>query len=184
MEVKPMPTRKYTPAEKTAALEALQAVGGDMQRASQETGIPERTLYAWRKEAWLQQSLQQSPPSESQQKPVPHFDDPTDLLDYVRQQIMEELVHLVTNLEQSRNYTSPHPRIVMIDQLLNRLVHLEKFLRPYRPLMKTNAERRWEAQEAARNQAHQPANPSLSELVKGLTQTTDAALNTLNRRRS
>lgn len=144
-----MPTRKYTPAEKTTALNHLQTVGGDIHRASQETGIPERTIYAWRKEAWLQQSLQQSPPSESQQKPVPQFDDPADLLDYVRQQIMEELVHLVTNLEQSRNYTSPHQRIIMIDQLLNRLVHLEKFLRPYRPLMKTRSEREWEARKAA-----------------------------------
>ncbi len=80
---------------------------------------------------------------------MPQFDDPTDLLDYVRQQIMEELVHLVTSLEQSRNYTSPHQRIIMIDQLLNRLVHLEKFLRPYRPLMKTRSEREWEARKAA-----------------------------------
>jgi transposase-like protein len=139
-----MPSLKYSTRRKNAALQHLHALDGNIQLASQQLGIPVRTLYAWRKEALLQQNAATNFPPEEQVKqenPIPTFEKAEDLLDWVRQQIVQELVYLVANLEQSRSFTTGPQRIKMIDQLLNRLVHFEDFLGRYRPLIKPDRSR-------------------------------------------
>jgi transposase-like protein len=52
--------RHYPPDSKTEALQILQANGGDITAAHYKTGIPYRTLYAWRQELFLRR--QTTPP--------------------------------------------------------------------------------------------------------------------------
>ena len=43
---------QYAPDLKQQALEILRDTGGDIVQAHLKTGVPERTLYRWRRELW------------------------------------------------------------------------------------------------------------------------------------
>jgi hypothetical protein len=81
--------RHHSPDQKAAALQCLDSNGGDIVTTAVQTGIPERTLYTWRKELWIQrvkrqQSLPPPPPIE-----IPHFDNDIDSLIYIRGQVLK-----------------------------------------------------------------------------------------------
>ncbi len=123
--------RKYSPSEKADALAHLHRTGSFPLTALQ-TGISERTLYTWRQQEFLQQTLQQQKPAPPLQKEIPTFDDDLDLLDYLRQQIMTELVRLASNFDDN-GFATPQQRAVILTQLIDRLIKLDQHLKPYQP---------------------------------------------------
>ena len=66
------------------AIHCLDSNGGDIVTTAVQTGIPERTLYTWRKELWIQRVKRQQSLSSSSPIKVPHFDDDIDALIYIR----------------------------------------------------------------------------------------------------
>jgi transposase-like protein len=127
----PMP-RKYSPSEKADALAHLHRTGNFPMTALQ-TGISERTLYTWRQQEFLQQTLQQQKPAPLLQKELPVFEDDLDALAYLRQQIMTELVRLSSNLQDDTGFTTPQQRALILTQLIDRLIKLDEHLKPYEP---------------------------------------------------
>jgi transposase-like protein len=124
--------RKYSPSEKAAALAYLHRTGSFPITALQ-TGISERTLYTWRQQEFLQQTLQQQKPTPPLQKEIPTFDDDLELLDYLRQQIMTELVRLASNFQDDNGFATPQQRALILTQLIDRLIKLDDHLKPYEP---------------------------------------------------
>jgi transposase-like protein len=122
--------RKYTPTEKADALAHLHQTGNFTLTALQ-TGISERTLYTWRQQEFLQQTLQQQKPDPPLQKEIPTFADDYDTLAYIRSQIMIELVRLTTNFQDDTAFTTPKQRILTLTQLIDRLIKLDDHLEPY-----------------------------------------------------
>ena len=124
-------TAIYTPQQKTQALELLKDTGGNVAHTHAKTGIPERTLYNWRRELW--QSWRQHTPSPNSPKPLPQFEDDLDALTYLRQQIFSEVVNLGSNIQLDSAFTTPAQRVTLLSQLLNHLMTLDQHLEPYTP---------------------------------------------------
>ena len=118
-------SQRYTEEEKAKILAKLQANRGNIARTHLQTGVPERTLFAWRREVWLQQRQLRHPlPSQqetAEQSPdvqahgvaldIPTFDDDLEAVRYVRSQIMKELVNLGASLTGDFDVTTPYQRV-------------------------------------------------------------------------
>ncbi|MBI5666476.1 MAG: hypothetical protein HZC41_00590 [Chloroflexi bacterium] len=137
--------KKYSPETRAAALAALQANNNDILLTSLQTGVSSRTLYDWRRQLWLQQSVlqpqcpvlpQQNPPlspADDQAETVPEFENDLDALAFLRRQIMRELVTLSAELQRGMASSSPYQRVLALSQLLDRLMKLDEHLQPYLP---------------------------------------------------
>lgn len=117
---------RHTPEQKMLALETLRDTGGDITQTAAKTGIPERTLYHWRRALW--QNWRQQVPSPKSPKPLPQFEDDLDALDFLRQQIMAELLNLANNFQSEMAFTTPVQRVMIMNQLSERYFQLEKYL--------------------------------------------------------
>ena len=124
--------RKFSPTEKAQALAHLHNTGSFPLTAIQ-TGISERTLYSWRQQEFLQQTLQQQTSAPPLQKEIPTFEDDWETLAYLRQQIMSELVRLSSNFQDDAAFTTPKQRVIILTQLIDRLIKLDEHLKPYEP---------------------------------------------------
>ncbi len=122
----------YTADQRTAALVEVERCGGDIVRASLKTGIPERTLYTWRRRFYAESKRQQTPPLPSPIT-IPTFDDDLESLAYIRQQIMSELVRLASNFQEDNAFATPSQRAIILTQLIDRLIKLDDHLQPYEP---------------------------------------------------
>src|SRR6478672_11100034 len=122
--------RKFSPTEKARALAHLHNTGSFPLTALQ-TGISERTLYTWRQQEFLQQTLQQQPPAPLLQKETPTFENDAETLAYVRQQMMSQLVRLVSTFQEDHALATPHQRALALTQLIDRLIKLDDHLDPY-----------------------------------------------------
>ena len=101
---------QYPPEQKQLALEILRDTGGDINQAHIKTGVPERTLYNWRHDLW--QSWRRQTPSPNPPKPLPQFEDDLDAMDFLRQQIMKELLNLANNFQTDMNFMTPAQRVI------------------------------------------------------------------------
>jgi len=124
--------RPYSPEEKANALAQLQMNGGDIRYTSQQLGIPERTLFTWRRQWYAETQRRQSPLPPS---PIHHpdFKDEFEAMTYLRQQIMAELLDIAATLREGTLFTSPTQRVHLLSQLLDRLMKLDQHLKPYGP---------------------------------------------------
>src|SRR5438105_2838799 len=96
----PMPRTTYTTDQRMAALVELERCRGDILRASLNTGIPERTLYTWRRRFYAENKQQRSPVPPPLPKEIPTFENDAETLAYVRQQMMSQLVRLVSTFQE------------------------------------------------------------------------------------
>lgn len=119
-------TPRYTPEQKTLALETLRDTGGDINQTHIKTGIPTRTLYNWRHELW--QSWRRQTPSPNSPKPLPEFEDDLAALDFIREQIMAELLNIANNFQSEMAFTTPTQRVLLISQLMDRFMKLDEYL--------------------------------------------------------
>jgi hypothetical protein len=119
----------YSPQEKDGILEKLVANQGDVHRTFLETGVSERTLYRWRGEFWQSWRRQSSPPSPP--KSPPEFENDLQALAYLRRKIMTELISVADSFEASVNFATPTQRAKVLTQLLDRLMKLDEYLKPY-----------------------------------------------------
>ena len=123
---------QYAPDLKQQALEILRDTGGDINQAHLKTGVPERTLYRWRRGLWQSwrrtsaTSVLPNPP-----KPLPQFEDDLAAMDYIRQKIMSELLNLANNFQADSNYMTPAQRIILLTQLTDRFIKLDEYLRTH-----------------------------------------------------
>ena len=104
---------QYPPEQKQLALEILRDTGGDINQAHLKTGLPTRTLYRWRHDLW--QSWRQehaAPILPNPPKPLPQFEDDLDAMDFLRQQIMNELLNLANNFQTDMNFMTPAQRVI------------------------------------------------------------------------
>lgn len=122
--------KHHSPEQKAQAFECLRKNGGSIAAASEQLGIPERTLYAWRREFWKQQVLQRQPIFESPQ----YFD--TDDLDkrlfLLRNKVLRASDYL---LDVINSGVAP----LMLDKiraqvgLVDIVMKLDAYLKPHRP---------------------------------------------------
>lgn len=146
-----MPRHFYSPDQKADALDRLRANGGNVALTHLQTGIPQRTLYTWRQEAWLQQLQRNQRNQQSQQQRTPPPPPPlTDLsnapdvaeevlseeqnlqiLNRIRRRLITELANLAS---EGLMLTSPNQRILALTTLLDRLMKLDEHLQPYLPV--------------------------------------------------
>lgn len=147
-----MPPR-YTPQYKAAVLQKLRDNYGDVARTSLQMGIPERTLYAWKRE--LQQLQQQQSPLPQQYTADPNpigimapiaqpitsdksgttvtptytsFTDEGEAFHYLRGRLLDELFKIVASLDDSYILMPPHQRALLVSQLIDRLVKLDAYI--------------------------------------------------------
>lgn len=122
--------RHYPPDRKADALQRLQDNGGDILTTHVQTGIPQRTLYNWRTELWLQQVLRRQTLPPSPQKEIPAFADETDGLLALRR----EIITLLFELSKTPDFNTPFrlvDRIRAQARLVDSLISLNVFLAPY-----------------------------------------------------
>jgi len=122
--------KHHSPEQKAQAMECLRKNGGSIASTSEQMGIPERTLYAWRREFWKQQVLQRKPIFESPQ--------------YIRKgNLDEDLFALRNDLIKYIHYLSEiiasGVAPLLLDKiraqigLVNGVMKLDAFLKPRRP---------------------------------------------------
>ena len=126
-------SRIYSPAEKAAALEQLERNAGNIALTAAQLGISDRTLYSWRQKLWLQQLLLRQNSSPPPQSPIPTFPDDLTRMDYIRTQIMDELVRVADTLKEMPAATTPNQRALVLSHLLDKVMLLDAHLKPYRP---------------------------------------------------
>jgi transposase-like protein len=145
-------SRRYTPEEKSAILAKVQFNRGDISLTHLQTGIPERTLYAWRREEIFLQRQQQHtisslPQQSSLESPdlaqpaattleLSAFENDLEAIKFVRSRIMQELLNLSTSLGDDSGVASPYHRVLILSCLLERLKKLDDHLEPYIPAEK------------------------------------------------
>jgi len=114
-----------------AALVELERCRGDILRASLNTGIPERTLYTWRRRFYAENKQQRPSAPPPLQKEMPIFENDAETLAYVRQQMMSQLVRLVSTFQEDNAIATPQQRALALTQLIDRLIKLDDHLDPY-----------------------------------------------------
>lgn len=128
--------RHYSADQKATALQMLDSLFGDVSATSDRTGIPERTLRDWRRER--ERSSPPSPPPNFQPPPppeeAPEFEDQLDALNYIREQVMGELLNVSANIKDTFAQTPPHKRLRVLSDLLDRLMKLDERVEPYQPV--------------------------------------------------
>jgi transposase-like protein len=126
----PMP-RHYSPDHKAAALECLQANGGDIAATHFQTGIPYRTLYTWRRELWIQQVKQRQSSPPLLQNELPEFEEIEEGLVGLRQEIIAVLRKLSTTPLPMANTFLLADRVRAQTGLVDCFLRLDAFLAPY-----------------------------------------------------
>ena len=118
-------SKRYSQEEKDQALQRLVANAGDVPLTSAQTGIPLRTLHAWRR-AHLS-SEQHVAPQQQQVNLAPSDDEALRLL---RQQLVNEALTFITSLEEVMDEASLNQRVSALGQLIDRIVKLAVLLPP------------------------------------------------------
>lgn len=122
--------RHYSPDRKADALQRLQANGGDILATHVETGIPQRTLYHWRTDLWIQRVLQRQTLPPPPQKEIPMFEDDLEALLGLR----HEIIALLHKIASSVAPISPYrlvDRVRAQTGLLDCILMMENALRPH-----------------------------------------------------
>jgi hypothetical protein len=122
--------RHYPPDRKADALQRLQANGGDILATHAETGVPQRTLYTWRSEIWLQQVKQRQALPPPPQKELPAFEDEIEGQFGLRQEIIDALFKLTEVPEHDTPFRLVN-RVRAQARLVDTLMSLNDFLTPY-----------------------------------------------------
>src|SRR5689334_567049 len=122
-----MSRRVYSREEKVNVLARLQANGGNIILTATQEGIPERTLYTWRRQFYAENQRRQSPPP----SPISlrDFADDMQVMKFLRHKIMAELL-AVANTFDGVNAISPAQRMTLLTQLMDRLMKLDTHLKP------------------------------------------------------
>lgn len=138
-------SRKYSPEQKAEALTRLFQNSGNSVLTAVETGIPERTLRAWRQTAWAATQLGQvglpaaaaaALPLRQPPTPTPHLRQPhNDLLalEGMRHQILDALLSSSNDWPNIFAFMPPYQKAQVAVMLLDRLMKLDEHLKPYRP---------------------------------------------------
>ena len=91
-----MARRVYTSHEKTNILARLELNGGDIILTAAEVGVPERTLYTWRRRFYAEDQRRQPASSSS---PMPDFENDLEALAYLRRKILNEMLSVANTFE-------------------------------------------------------------------------------------
>jgi transposase-like protein len=129
-------SKRYTLEEKASAVQTLSDNCGNIQRTSQQTGIPSRTLYTW----WNQEQtkLQQLPQGKNELPPPPlqtpsaadHPEADEDLrADGIMDEVLEHLMQQarMLSLRFSQNYEKmpPTSQMMALTRLIDRIIKLD-----------------------------------------------------------
>jgi transposase-like protein len=124
-----MARRNYSQTEKVSILAQLERNGGDIITTAAQVGVPERTLYTWRRQHYAESQRRQPLPPPS---PMPDIGNDLEALAYLRRKIMDELLSIASSFEGSTN-VPPAQRMSLLSGLLDRLMKLDSHLKPYQP---------------------------------------------------
>jgi transposase-like protein len=125
-------SQRYDPGDRMAALYILRENGGNIRQTSRETGIPARTLYAWRKQEMqeLQQFVANAPSPPPPQIP-PDFDpDDQDTLLDLRRQLLYHVASILPTLSTGVDLATPYQRALTLRSLLEQVRLLDELMPP------------------------------------------------------
>jgi hypothetical protein len=124
---------KYSPEQKAAVMVQLERNGGNVPLTSQQTAVPDRTLYHWQRQILphLQQYTPLTPVSPPNSAETLAFDDDLSALAFIRQHIMDEMIRLSASLKHDPGISTPYQRVLVLSQLMDKLMKLDLHLRPY-----------------------------------------------------
>jgi hypothetical protein len=115
---------------KANALVHLHLNGDDVKFTSEQLGIPERTLFDWRRD-WYAEN---PPPQHAARGSLrSEFADDYAAVAYVRQQLMAELLNMADAFRDGTILMNTSQRIQLLPRLLDRLMKLDQHLKPYKP---------------------------------------------------
>ena len=118
-------SKRYSQEEKDQALARLVANTNDVPLTSAQTGIPVRTLHAWRR-AHL--ASEQYAAQQQQQVKLASSDD--EALRLLRQQLVSEALSFIASLEEVIDDATLNQRVSALGQLIDRIVKLAVLLPP------------------------------------------------------
>jgi transposase-like protein len=114
--------KHYTPQQKTEALALVESTGS-VTLASLQTGIPERTLYHWRRQQQLRDGVLQKKNSLPPQKNTPLTQEQvTAELRQLRDQIMSHIFAITATLSEDDGHVNH--RAIALTRLLDRVMKL------------------------------------------------------------
>jgi hypothetical protein len=122
--------RKYSFAQKAAALVQLERNRGDVAYTASQMAISVRALRDWNGEiqAWL---LPRTPPQRQNPGIIPAFKDDLETLAFIRTQIIDEMLRLSVSLKEDPGHATPYQRVIVLSQLMDKLMKLDQYLKPY-----------------------------------------------------
>lgn len=119
-------SRRYTPEEKATILEKLAENGGKVARTSQQTGVPARTLHAWRaqEQGKLPQHLLMNDPEFEAilRRDAQRADT---ILDDVLKQLLESVRVLAGRVTTTFDHVPPTTQMMALSRLIDRILKLE-----------------------------------------------------------
>lgn len=125
---------RYTQDEKNEVLACLDFNQGDVQLASQLMGVPERTIYAWKRErklqrqavsAAVQQEKKASPQQYTAANPQLDLNTPEAMYTHIRNRLVSHINTLLDHLMDDPD--TAHLRIMALSRLLDRVIKLEAY---------------------------------------------------------
>jgi transposase-like protein len=119
-------SRRYTPEEKTAIMQTLAENGGNVARTSTQTGVPVRTLHAWRaqEQGKLPKHLLMDDPEFEAilRRDAEHADA---ILDDVLKQLLESVRVLAGRINTNFDHVPPTTQMMALSRLIDRILKLE-----------------------------------------------------------
>jgi transposase-like protein len=124
-------SRRYADHHKSAVLKQLEANGYDVAITSDQTGIPTRTLRAWRQE--LLSQLPPPPLRQRQPGELPRFESDLEAFAYLRRTILSEMIRISALVAEDGLVVAPHQTVNILSQLLDKFILLDEQWRFYKP---------------------------------------------------
>lgn len=98
-------SRRYTADEKLAALRRLDINGGQIVRTSKETGIPEKTLRAWRQKFGVVSEMRT-----------------------LREELLGKSLDLISHMNQAIQEAPIHQRAAALNHMIDKILKLTEVL--------------------------------------------------------
>ncbi|MBZ0303023.1 MAG: hypothetical protein K8J31_24975 [Anaerolineae bacterium] len=122
-------SKQYVDEERIEALAQLRINRNNVALTSRQTGVPERTLREWRRLQRLEHGLPPNPPSAAAAAViadhVARFSEPSEALQHVYDQFLQELVTIADTLPDILSTAPPYHQLLALMNMIDRIEKLQ-----------------------------------------------------------